>query len=251
VTFFARRGEGRLEDDAEPYLPADRVESPSREERRGGAEGRSYSFASADRSRRYSLLVLREKEQAYGLYAEGAAAPLLKHAPAIEAMGRSLAPERTSDYPLHREEEFEFSLRTPPSWRPTRRFAGGGTLLLQYTSPALGADRSGQTVHAFLTMSVEPVAKGTTRDGFYEATVRKLGENFGILDHDVWGDDGYADVMRTETPLATSNVKRFLRVDGGRGYSLAFESRDDVFPRAARWYDQIASSLRTGAAMEK
>jgi hypothetical protein len=249
VVLLARQGEGRLEEDAKPYLDGHAVAS-SREEKRAGVEGRSYNFASADRAIRYSLLLVREKDRLYGLYAEGAAKTFEKHASTIGEMERSFTLERLSDYPVRREDEFGFSLRLPPSWRQTRRFSGGGTLLLQYTSPALGADRSRQTVHAFLTVTVEPVAPGTTLASLYEATLEKLGDNFSILKHDRWGD-GYADVTRTETPLAISNQKRFLRVDGRRAYSLGFESRDDVFPRVSRWYDQIASSFRTGAELEK
>jgi hypothetical protein len=249
VVLLARQEEGRLEEDAKPYLAGHTLAS-SREEKRAGVEGRSYVFHSPDGAVRYSLLLVREKDRLYGLYAQGASKLFEKHASTIEEMARSFKPERLSEYPVWREDEFGFSLRLPPSWRQTRRFTGGGTLLAQYTSPALGADRSRQTVHAFLTVTVEPVEPGTTLASFYEATLQKLGDNFGILKHDRWGD-GYADVMRTETGFATSNLKRFLRVEGRRSYSLAFESRDDVFPRVSRWYDQIASSLRTGAEMEK
>jgi len=34
-------------------------------------------------------------------------------------------------------------------------------------------------------------------------------------------------------------------VEGRRGYSLAFEARDDVYHRVARWYDVIASTFKT------
>jgi hypothetical protein len=249
VRLLARQAEGRLEEDAKPYLAGHTLAS-SREEKQAGVAGRSFVFASADGTARYSLLLLREEDRLYGLYAEGASTLFEKHASTIADMTRSFTLERLSEYPVWREDEFGFSMRLPPSWRQTRRFTGGGTLLAQYTSPALGADRSRQTVHAFLTVTVEPVEPGTTLASLYEATVEKLGDNFAILKHDRWGD-GYADVMRTETGFAISNLKRFVRVEGRRSYSLAFEARDDVFPRVSRWYDQIASSLRTGAEMEK
>jgi hypothetical protein len=56
------------------------------------------------------------------------------------------------------------------------------------------------------------------------------------------------DVMRTETPMAISFVKRFYFASAGRGCSLTFEARDDVFPRSSRWADYIASTLRFGGA---
>ncbi len=186
----------------------------------------------------------------YGLYAQGASPLFERHFPVLEEMARSFTLERLSSYPEHRDEDFSFSLRIPPSWRETRHFSGKGTLLLQYTSPPLAADRSRQTVHASLTLTVEPLEEGTTAESYYEANLKRLGDNFAILKHERW-QGGYVDVMRTETPIAISDVKRFYRVEGRRGYSLSFEARDDVFPRVARWYDLIASTLKTGPEQEK
>ncbi len=249
VTLLASHASGDLEDRAQTYLAGNTVAS-SRAEKRAGALGRAYLFASPDGTTRYSLLLLREEDRLYGLYAQGASAPFERHFPVLEEMARSFTLERLSIYPVRRDEEFGFSLRVPPSWRETRRFSGGGTLLLQYSSPPLAADRSQQTVHASLTLTVEPLPEGSTPESYYEAARKRLGENFEVVRHDPW-PGGYADVMRTETPLAISNLKRFYRVEGRRGYSLAFEARDDVFPRVARWYDLIASSLKTGAELEK
>jgi hypothetical protein len=249
VVLLVRPGEGRLQDDAREFL-AGHTLATERDEKRGGVPGRSYAFTSPDGATRYSLVLLREKDRLFGLYAQGAAPLFEKNASAIEEMARTFTPERLAEYPVRREDEFGFSLRVPPSWRETRRFAGKGTLLLQYSSPALAADRNRQTVHASLTMTVEPVDEGTTPESYYDASLKRLGENVAVLKHDRW-EGGFADVMRTETPLAISDLKRFFRVEGRRGYTLAFESRDDVFPRVSRWYDQIASSLRTGDEMEK
>ena len=55
---------------------------------------------------------------------------------------------------------------------------------------------------------------------------------------------GYVDVMRTETSVAVSYVKRFYFAEGDRGCSLTFEARDDVFPRAVALGRLIASTLR-------
>jgi len=249
VTLLASRSPVSVEDHAQTYLAGNTLAS-SREEKRAGALGRSYLFASPDGGTRYSLLLLREEDRLYGLYAQGSSPLFERHFPVLEEMARSFTLERPSAYPVRREDDFGFSLRIPPPWRETRRFSGGGTLLLQYSSPPLAADRNRQTVHASLTVTVEPLPEGSTVESYYEATRKKLGENFEVLKHEPW-PGGYVDVMRTETPLAVSNLKRFYRVEGRRGYSLAFESRDDVFPRVSKWYDLIASSLKTGAELEK
>ena len=46
-----------------------------------------------------------------------------------------------------------------------------------------------------------------------------------------------------ETSVAVRFVKRFYRVEGRRGSSLAFEGREDVFWRVNAWADVIASTL--------
>jgi hypothetical protein len=48
--------------------------------------------------------------------------------------------------------------------------------------------------------------------------------------------------MRAETPVSTLRVKLFRAADG-RGYSLAFEAREDVYARVVSgWCDLIADT---------
>ena len=104
-------------------------------------------------------------------------------------------------------------------------------------------------MHASLTLTVEPIpGKGGIKE-YYETTRDRLGEPFQILSHTPWRD-GYADVMRTETSVTLSRMKRFYRADTGRGYSMTFEARDDVFGRVSRWSDVIADTLRVGAELK-
>lgn len=249
VTLLAGPLGGPVEQYAQAYLAANTL-ATSRDEERQGAKGRSYVFTSADGATRYSLLLLAEGERVYGLYAQGEAKSFERHAGAVLEMEKSLTLERTALYSLQRDKDFAFSLRVPPSWREARRFAGAGTLLLQYTSPPVGADKGGQTVHASLTLTVEPLASGGNLESLYEASRAKLGDAFPLLSHAPWPPNGYVDVMRSETPIAVSRVKRFYRAEGRRGYSLSFEAREDVFPRVSRWYDLIASTFRAGAEAE-
>ena len=237
-----------LDDYAQTYLAGNTLAS-SRDEVRGDAKGRSYLFASPDGSTRHSLLLLEEKGRVYGLYTQAEAPLFERHFPILEEMAKSLNLERLGAYPEQPYPTFSFSVRVPPSWRESRHFGGGGTLLLQYTSPALAVDKDLQTAHASLTLTVEPIPGAGTLDAFYEGTRQKLGSNFQVLTHEAWRG-GYADVMRTETPMAVSRVKRFYRAQEGRGYSLTFEAREDVYPRVSRWYDIIASGLKIGPEMQ-
>jgi hypothetical protein len=107
----------------------------------------------------------------------------------------------------------------------------------------------GQAVHASLAVTFEAVPEGGGLTEYYEATRRRLGENFQVRSHASFRG-GYVDTMRTETPVAVSFVKRFYFADGGRACSLSFEAREDVFPRASRWADYIVSTLRFGSPGE-
>ena len=133
-----------VEQYAQAYLAGNKLVT-SRDEERQGAKGRSYAFTSADGGMRYSLLLLVEGENASTASTRRARprASSAIWAPVLE-MEPSLTLERTALYPVLRDKDFAFALRLPPSWRETRRFAGGGTLLLQYTSPPVAADREGR-----------------------------------------------------------------------------------------------------------
>jgi hypothetical protein len=239
---------GSVEEYAQSYLTGNTV-LETREERRGGASGKSFRFQSGDSAIRYSLLLLKEGDRVYGLYAQGEPEHFERNMRVLEEMQKSLTLERPASYPEQRNERFAFAIRMPPSWKETRQFSGAGSYLLQYRSPALAADRDRDPVHASLTLSVEPIpAKGGVRE-YYDSTRSKLGESFQLLSHNDW-KDGYADVMRTETPVTVSRVKRFYRADAGRGYSMTFEARDDVFGRVTRWSDVIADTLKVGAELK-
>ena len=233
---------------AEPYL-AGLTRSETRDEERPGARGRTWSAISADGRTRHRLLLLQEENRVYGLHAQGPADGFRDHEAAVTELLGSFALERWALYTEERNDAQRYSLRLPPAWKSTRTFSGGGTYLKQFTSPALGMDKGGQTAHASLMLTVEPVPAGTTADTFHAATNAKLGENFQLLSHTAW-KDGYVDVLRTETPMAESRGKRFYRISEGRAYTLAFEARADVYPRVSRWCDMIAATLKAGTELD-
>jgi hypothetical protein len=242
VTLLAGPLSVPVDEYAASYLAGNTPDS-AREEERQGARGRSWTFASPDGKTRHRLLLVAEGERVWGLYAQGDAAALGRNADAIDQMWTSFTLERPALYPVQHWEAFGVALGVPTSWRETRQFSGRGTLLVQFTSPALAVQR-GQTVHASLTLTVEEVPENAEIDAYYRAMRSRLGDNLRVLSHEPWGDDGLVDVMRTETSVAASYVKRFFRVEGARGCSLAFEGRDDVFWRIDPWADLIASTLR-------
>jgi len=244
VTLFAGPLAMPLDEYAQKYL-AGNPPSTSRDETRAGARGKAYRFASGGGATRHSLLLLQEGQRVYGLYSQADAPLFERYLPTIDEMERSFTLERPDTYPEVRNDKLRFSIRVPPSWRSTQTFSGGGTYLTQFTSPPLAADRR-ETVHASLTLTVEPLPGNATVDGFYNEAMRKLGDAFKVLSHTPW-KDGYADVVWVETPMAVSRNKRFYRMAEGRGYTLAFEARDDAYPRVVKWCDMIASTLKVGS----
>jgi hypothetical protein len=237
--------EASLDAFAQTYTAGNAIERTSQESR-PPASGRSYEYASADGATRYFLLLVAQDKRVYGLFAQVPASLWLAQRAALEAISRSLTLERPASYPEKRDAAFAFAVRIPPSWRETRHFSGGGTLLLQYTSPPLAVDKGPQTVHASLTLTVEPLPRdGSSLDAYYDASRLRLGEGFKIVSHGPW-QGGYVDVMTTESQLSDSRVKRFYAVSDGRGYGLAFEARADVYPGVSRWCDLIASTFRAG-----
>jgi hypothetical protein len=248
VTLLAGPMAVPLETYAQSYLAGNKVASSQPEERQG-VPGRSWVYSSPDGKTGYRLLLLAQSGQVLGLYSQGDAEAFAKDAPAIDEMFSSLTVERPDLYPVTEFKGQQASLGLPPSWRETRRFSGGGTLVVNYVSPPLAVDSNGQAVHASLAVTFEAVPGGGGLDQYYAATRQRLGDNFQVRSHASF-KGGYVDIMHTETPVQASFVKRYYFAHAGRGCSLSFEAREDIFPRTSRWADYIASTLRFGAPGE-
>jgi len=217
---------------------------------RSGASGRLWRLASADGSTRSALLVLEEQRRVFGLHVGGEAPRFAELEPQLETMLSSFTLERPGGYPEVGDAKFRYSLRVPPTWREGSRFARGDRAFAQYVSPPVAVDPGPRTVHASLTLSVEPAPDPGTLDAYYDGIKARLGDTALVLAHDEW-PGGYVDVLRTETAMTVSRTRRYYRVAEGRGYSLSCESREDVQQRVFRWCDMIASTLRVGAETEE
>jgi hypothetical protein len=244
VTLVSQALTGSLDDYARELLGGLTVQE-TRDEARGPARGHRWRAQSADGTRRHSLLLLQEGTRAFGLHAEGEAAAFAAVLPGVETIEGSLGVERPDTWADQPNRDFAFALRLPDSWTRTRSLTGNGSYLTQYLSPPVGIDPGGQTVHVNLTVTAEPAPGDGTPAASRQATRKKLGDAFKLTGEAPWRD-GLQDVFLVETPVAVSRTKRFYRTAGGRAYGLAFESREDVFPRVARWCDLIASTLRVG-----
>ncbi len=168
VTLLAGAMTVPLDEYAETYLAGHTVAS-TRPEERQGVGGRSWVFSSADGKTRYRLLLLARGDRVLGLYAQGEAAAVAAQAAVLDEMWSSLTIERPDLYPVTAWKDQQASLGLPASWRETRRFSGGGTLVAHYVSPPLAVDKGGQTVHASLSVTFEAVPEGGGLAEYYEA----------------------------------------------------------------------------------
>ena len=233
---------GDLDQIAQRYVAGQSVTS-TRDAGRDGQAGKAWRFTSGDGATRHSLLLRADGDRVLGLYTQAEAERFAEHEAAIDGMEESLAPERPDRYAEHASTKLGFRLRVPASWKATRNFSSDTTHLMQFTSPPLGAE-DGRTIHATLSLTAEPAPAGGL-DGYYKAVRARLGEAFSPSSHQPWRD-GYADLERIETQMATSRARRYFRVHGGHGYVLSCEARDDVFHRVSRWCDIIAATLAVG-----
>ncbi len=224
---------------------ADGRVTSSGDDERQGARGKRFTFDSADGAARHALVLVQDGPQVLGLHAFGSTAAFDAQRALLEDVERSFTLERPALYPVDADGRFGYAVGIPASWRSARGMSGNGSLFKQWTSPALSLESNGTTVHLSLSLNVEPLPAGADVDSFYARIRATLGEAFKVAGHAPWRD-GYVDVMTTETSMAASRIKRFTRVAGGRGYSLVFEARDDVFPRVSRWCDMIAGTLKVG-----
>jgi hypothetical protein len=249
VTLVSQTLTGSLDDHARELLAGLSVQD-TRDEARGAAKGRRWRAQSMDGGRRHSLLLLQEEGRAFGLHAQGDAAAFATALPGLETIEGSFGVERPDTWADQSNSDYAFALRLPDSWTRTRSLAGSGSYLTQYLSPPVGVDPGGRTVHVNLTVTVEPAPGDGTPAAARLATRKKLGDAFKLTGEAPWRD-GLQDVFLVETPVAVSRTKRFYRTAGGRAYGLAFEAREDVFPRVARWCDLVASTLRVGPEVSK
>jgi hypothetical protein len=231
---------GSLLDYANSVAAGAKIEA-KREETRGGAGGLSLVYSKD--GRRYGIVLVEEQGHAHGFYVQGEEGVFERQRAVVDEMMASFNLERASTYPVQAYERFGYALRVPPSWRESRKMSSStaDTSMVQLVSPPAGVDRDRSTVHVSLTIASEPVKKGGLEE-FYSATREKLGDAYKVTSHAAWRE-GYLDTESIETPVAMSRAKRFYRVAGGRGYTLTFEAREDVFYRLSAWCDLIASTF--------
>ncbi len=239
VTLLSGPTGGTLDQYAGTYLQGNTVES-TQDASRQGVTGKSWRIVVADGSRRLSLLLLQDAGHVWGLYTQADAAAFGEYKPVVDEMEKSLTLERPRDYTPYQEPRYGLAIRVPPSWKTGQKFSSEANYLNQFLSAPMALDKT-IPLGAALTVTVEPAPAGGL-DPYYASVRQRLGDAYAVLTHVTWRG-GYVDMMRTETAVAVARVKRYFWTSGTRGYSIACEAREDVFPRVTRWCDVIVSTL--------
>jgi hypothetical protein len=239
ITLLAGPTGGTLDQYAQSYLK-DRTVSSARDSTRQGVAARSWRFATGDGALRYSLLLLQDAGHVWGVFTQAEAAHFEPHQSVVEEMETSLTLERPQDYTAYKDERYGFTLRVPSSWRMSTSLTNDTNYLKQFISPSVALDKK-QELGASLTVTAEPAPPGGL-DAFHAAVRKRLGDSLLVLTSLNWRG-GKVEMARTETPLAVLRVKRYYWTSSTRGYTVACEGREDVFPRVTRWCDVIVSTL--------
>jgi hypothetical protein len=239
VTLLAGPTGGTLDQYAQSYLQGNTVES-SGDASRQGVTGKRWRLAGADRSRRFSLVLLQDAGHVWGLYTQADTAGFGTYKDVVEEMERTLTLERPQDYRRYEEARYGLAIRAPESWKTGQTFSKGTNYLHQWLGPAMSLEKN-VPLSPSLTVTVEPAPPGGL-DTYYSAVRQRLGDAYKVLQEVSWRG-GRVVVARIETPLAVTRAKRYFWSSGQRGYSLSCEAREDLFVRVTRWCDVIASTI--------
>jgi hypothetical protein len=150
------------------------------------------------------------------------------------------------------EERFAgMAVRAAPSWTRGSRLSNATNASMQFKSPTLFVDKGTDTIHGFVTLTKEPVPAPGDLEAFYKMVKSRTSDTAVRLDHAVWEptpgldrQEGYADYLRSGTPLTSTRIRRFITVKNGVGLTFTCEARADAFERLDSWCRRMAPTVR-------
>jgi hypothetical protein len=184
-----------------------------------------------------------------GAWARGSDEAMKRYEGRIDVLMASLRVENVSEWP---EERFaRLAVRAAPSWTRGSRLSNATNASMQFRSPALVVDKGTDTIHGFVTLTKEPVPPPGDLEAFFKVVKGRASDTVVRLDHAVWAPtpgldrpEGYADYLRSGTPLSSTRMRRFIAVKNGVGLTLTCEARADAFERLDPWCRRMASTVR-------
>lgn len=185
----------------------------------------------------------------FGAWARGPAEAMKRYAGRVEALMASLRVESVSDWP---EERFAgMAVRASSSWTRGSRLSNATNASMQFKSPALFVDKGTDTIHGFVTLTKEPVPPPGDLEAFFKMVRSRASDTVARLDHASWAPTpgldrplGYADYLRSGTPLTSTRIRRFITVKSGVGLTFTCEARADAFERLDPWCRLMAATVR-------
>jgi hypothetical protein len=184
-----------------------------------------------------------------GAWARGTATAMKTYEGVIEILMASLRVENTPRWP---EERFGgMAVRAAPSWVRGSRLSNETNASMQFKSPALVVEKGTATIHGFVTLTKEPVPAPGDLDAFDRMVRSRAAETVARLDHVKWAPtqgldrpEGYADYLRSGTPVSSTRLRRWITVKNGVGLTLTCEARSDAFDRVDPWCRRMATTVR-------
>ncbi len=184
-----------------------------------------------------------------GAWARGSAEAMKRYEGRIDALMTSLRVENPAEWP---EERFAgMAVRAAPSWTRGSRLSNATNASMQFRSPALLVDKGTDTIHGFVTLTKEPVPPPSDLEAFFKAVKGRASDTVIRLDHAAWPPtpglnrpEGYADYLRSGTPVSSTRIRRFITVKNGVGLTFTCEARADAFDRVDPWCRLMAATVR-------
>ncbi len=184
-----------------------------------------------------------------GAWARGSAEAMKRYEGRIDALMTSLRVENPAQWP---EERFAgMAVRAAPSWTRGSRLSNATNASMQFRSPALLVDKGTDTIHGFVTLTKEPVPPPGDLEAFFKAVKGRASDTVIRLDRAPWPPtpglnrpEGYADYLRSGTPVSSTRIRRFITVKNGVGLTFTCEARADAFDRVDPWCRLMAATVR-------
>jgi hypothetical protein len=185
----------------------------------------------------------------FGAWVRGSDASMKRYQPRIEALLASLRVENSAEWP---EERFAgMAVRASPTWTRGSRLSNSTNATMQFKSPPFFVDKGTDTIHGFITLAKEPVPAPGDLEAFSKMVKSRASDTVARIEHSAWSPtpgldrpEGYADYLRSGTPLVSTRIRRWITVRNGVGLTLTCEARADAFERLDPWCRRMAATVR-------
>ena len=214
---------------------------------RGGATTWTFKDQAGVSSR---LLVAPSSEgRFFGAWTRGSEAAMKRYEGRIDNLMASLRVETPSEWP---DEKFAgMAVKAAPSWSRGSRLSNATNASMQFKSPALFVEKGTATIHGFVTLTKEPVPPPGDLEAYSTMVRNRASDTMARLDRSAWTPtpgldrpEGYADYLRSGTPVSSTRIRRWITAKNGVGLTFTCEARSDAFERLDPWCRRMAATVR-------